>query len=193
MKQGPVTSDPRQTFRISALEGRGLIEAIPRACHFRAPRGAASLKRLGAVTCSPSFPRSGRGLIEALQRSAVFPRSEGRGLIEAGLDPKDLFISRSEGRGLPEASVLFPRSEGRGLIEASEARPTTSSCFIFRAPRGAASLKQPDCTHRMGHLEDFRAPRGAASLKHVGRFAVYFVNLLFPRSEGRGLIEAMES
>ena len=64
--------------------------------HFRAPRGAASLKRVrsfGVLDDDKSFPRSeGRGLIEAypsvLTKSAAspFPRSEGRGLIEAGVN-----------------------------------------------------------------------------------------------------------
>jgi hypothetical protein len=61
----------------------------------------------------------------------LFPRSEGRGSIEAIGNPDNAYrlrgFPRSEGRGsieayqapwLPCQPTLFPRSEGRGSIEA---------------------------------------------------------------------------
>ena len=68
----------------------------------------------GRLMRGERFPRSeGRGSIEALQRlhlssNQEFPRSEGRGSIEA----------KARYRSLGTALHAFPRSEGRGSIEA---------------------------------------------------------------------------
>ena len=157
--------------------------------HFRDPRIAASLKRASAsskTSCPSSFPRSeDRGLIEAGFRRRpkafrpVFPRSEDRGLIEA----MPLLSYQS-------IRWQFPRSEDRGLIEAGYkffASPAPAS-FPRSEDRGLIEAGCPTaCPHR---CRDFRDPRIAASLKRLCFLALPCLALPFPRSEDRGLIEA---
>ena len=113
----------------------------------------------------------------------AFPRSEGRGSIEASLHvlalERDIYtFPRSEGRGSIEAAAArcpcemaplrFPRSEGRGSIEADlTVRPERARIVRFHVRKDVAPLKP-----RMSL---------SAALRHAA----------FPRSEGRGSIEAL--
>ena len=88
------------------------------------------------------FPRpNGRGLIEAQQLAGArveapieFPRPNGRGLIEA-------IAARAASLAL---AAPFPRPNGRGLIEAAKCVTMLSDRGSFRGPTAAASLKQAD-------------------------------------------------
>ena len=133
---------------------------------------------------------------------------------------RDLLVAASLKHGdavsHEESASLFPRSIGRGLIEASRCRPpdvkTISSFrdllvaaslkhqqssllldaddFRFRDLLVAASLKPYCYCGKWAVSGCFRDLLVAASLKHQVEIHIGIVIGLFPRSIGRGLIEA---
>ena len=112
---------------------------------------------------------------------ASLPRHQRRGLIEADYPCK-----------APRDFLPLPRHQRRGLIEAWARRERPASGSIFRAIKGAVSLKRFGLVGQCPALSLFRAIKGAVSLKHGGASPSVFVLVCLPRHQRRGLIEALE-
>ncbi len=179
---------------------------------FRAQTGAASLKR---HVCRQRFPvllnfraQTGAASLKLLfrlqqQRAGLFPRPDGRGLIEAA-SPVHLGIRRGHFRAQTGAASLKPQARAGKAGAGFHFRAQTGAASLkplrpwraapgtpnFRAQTGAASLKLPDAAERCGNHAHFRAQTGAASLKPVGLRTQAPTRGPFPRPDGRGLIEA---
>jgi len=163
-----VTSAKLEDFRgrsaAASLKPSGQRQLPQRLCDFRGRSAAASLKpcvAMFALVRFALFPRSfGRGLIEARTFTALmdswiqFPRSFGRGLIEAARARR----SNSE-------TAAFPRSFGRGLIEAAGSPGARQARAGFPRSFGRGLIEVNRNRPRPLRTFNFRGHSAAASLK----------------------------
>ena len=112
--------------------------------------------------------------------SALFPRHQRRGLIEAG-----------NCLTLGEARAGFPRHQRRGLIEARSCqRKTGASGKHFRAIKGAVSLKPGLRAEHRERAKPFPRHQRRGLIEAPRSSGTTCRRRSFPRHQRRGLIEA---
>ena len=109
-----------------------------------------------------------------------FPRSEGRGSIEASRAQHDSLACQYQ----------FPRSEGRGSIEAHTG-PCSRRHRGFHVRKDVAPLKpMDDGARHLAAPRSFPRSEGRGSIEAYDAGNAPRPSRAFPRSEGRGSIEA---